>query len=87
MIGPNVDETRRDALVERLFGAMIGAFDLGSVYIGDRLGLYRAVAEHGPASAVELAAATSLNERYVREWLEQRDARLAAFGVFSESEP
>ena len=31
---------RRDALVERLFINAIGAFDLFSVYVGDRLGLY-----------------------------------------------
>jgi hypothetical protein len=32
---------RRDALVGRLFMNAIGAFDLFSVYVGDRLGLYR----------------------------------------------
>ena len=37
-------ETRRDALVERLFNATLGAFDLYAVYLGDRLGLYRALA-------------------------------------------
>ncbi len=36
---------RRDALVERLFANAIGAFDLFSVYVGDRLGLYRALAD------------------------------------------
>jgi hypothetical protein len=38
---------RRDALVERLFMNAIGAFDLFSVYLGDVLGLYRALAERG----------------------------------------
>src|SRR5439155_26945984 len=74
MTSTHVEETRRDALVERLFGATIGAFDLCGVYIGDRLGLYRALAEHGPASASELAGAAGLNERYVLEWLEQQAA-------------
>ena len=37
-------ETRRDALVERLFNATLGAFDLYAVHLGDRLGLYRALA-------------------------------------------
>ena len=41
-------ETRRDALVERLFNATLGAFDLYAVYLGDRLGLYRALASCGP---------------------------------------
>ena len=41
-------EEQRDALVGRLFEATLGAFDLLAVYLGDRLGLYRALAEHGP---------------------------------------
>ena len=36
---------------------------------GDRLGLFKDLAAHGPASSVQLAARTHLNERYVREWL------------------
>jgi hypothetical protein len=63
---------RRDAHVERLFEATLGAMDVLAVYLGVRLGLYRALRERGPATAPELAAATGLNERYVREWLEQQ---------------
>jgi 2-polyprenyl-3-methyl-5-hydroxy-6-metoxy-1,4-benzoquinol methylase len=63
---------RRDALVERLFGATLGALDVASVYIGVRLGLYGALRDRGPSSAPELAEAAGLNERYVREWLEQQ---------------
>ncbi|QHC22094.1 class I SAM-dependent methyltransferase [Streptomyces sp. GS7] len=37
--------------------------------LGDRLGLYRAMAGAGPLTSVELAARTGLVERYVREWL------------------
>lgn len=65
---------RRDALVERLFGAAIGAFDLCGVYLGDRLGLYRALAGRGPTSPAELAAAAGVHERYALEWLEQQAA-------------
>ncbi len=43
---------------------------LAAVYLGDRLGLYRALAETGPSTSTELAARTGLVERYVREWLE-----------------
>ncbi len=53
-----------------------GAFVSGLAYIGDRLGLFAAVAQFGPADSFALAAATDLNERYVREWLKA----LAAFG-------
>ncbi|MER5491642.1 SufS family cysteine desulfurase [Streptomyces sp. NPDC002490] len=40
-----------------------------SVSLGDRLGLYRAMAGAGPLSPAELAARTSTQEQYVREWL------------------
>jgi Rv2258c-like winged HTH domain len=63
---------RRDALVERLFGATLGALDVASVYVGVRLGLYRALRDRGPSSSADLAEAAGLNERYVREWLEQQ---------------
>jgi SAM-dependent methyltransferase len=63
---------RRDALVERLFLATVGTWDVLAVYIGDRLGLYRVLAERGPSTSGELADAAGLNERYVREWLEQQ---------------
>jgi SAM-dependent methyltransferase len=63
---------RRDALVERLFGASLGALDVLAVYLGVRLGLYRALDDLGGAKPEELAAAAGLHERYVREWLEQQ---------------
>jgi len=63
---------RRDALVERLFLATVGTWDVLAVYIGDRLGLYRMLAERGPMTSGDLAAAAGLSERYVREWLEQQ---------------
>jgi DNA-binding IclR family transcriptional regulator len=49
--------------------------DIGSaltaalVVIGDRLGLYRALAAHGPLTSRELAERTDTVERCVREWL------------------
>ena len=63
---------RRDALVERLFEATLGAWDVLAVYLGDRLGLYRALADDGPLTSGQLAGATATHERYVREWLEQQ---------------
>ena len=61
-----------DALVERLFGAMLGTLELFCVYVGDQLGFYRALHEGGPATAPALAARASTTERYTREWLEQQ---------------
>ena len=60
-----------DALVERLFGAVLATMDLHAVYLGDRLGFYRALAA-GPLTSAELAARTATAERYAREWLEQQ---------------
>jgi SAM-dependent methyltransferase len=65
-------EERRDALVGRLFEATLGAFDLLTVYLGDRLGLYAALAERGSCTPSELAEAAGIHERYAREWLEQQ---------------
>jgi 2-polyprenyl-3-methyl-5-hydroxy-6-metoxy-1,4-benzoquinol methylase len=65
---------RRDALVERLFMNAVGAFDLFSVHVGEVLGLYRALADKGPLTSVELAEAAGMHERYAREWLEQQAA-------------
>src|SRR5712692_3865282 len=65
-------EERRDALVGRLFEATLGAFDLMGVYLGDRLGLYRTLSDHGPCTSSELAEAAGIHERYAREWLEQQ---------------
>jgi 2-polyprenyl-3-methyl-5-hydroxy-6-metoxy-1,4-benzoquinol methylase len=63
---------RRDALVGRIFQSVLGAMDLLNVYLGDRLGLYRALQDSGPASSAELASRASIHERYAREWLEQQ---------------
>jgi 2-polyprenyl-3-methyl-5-hydroxy-6-metoxy-1,4-benzoquinol methylase len=66
------DEERTGALVERLFGDILGTVSIFSIYLGDRLGLYSALASGGPATSVELAARAGIAERYAREWLEQQ---------------
>ncbi len=65
-------ERSTDALVGRLFEASIGMFEVMSVYLGDQLGLYRALHDGGPATASDLAARAGIAERYAREWLEQQ---------------
>src|SRR3712207_1586246 len=75
-------ERRRDAFVEDLFEKIIGAMEVATVYLGDRLGLYQALAEGGPATPHELAERTGTHERYTREWLEQQ----AATGILEVEE-
>jgi SAM-dependent methyltransferase len=52
-------------------GATLGA---ALVVLGDRLGLYKAMADAGPLSSAELADRTGTAERYVREWLNAQAA-------------
>jgi 2-polyprenyl-3-methyl-5-hydroxy-6-metoxy-1,4-benzoquinol methylase len=68
----NADEAQRDALAERLFGAALGAYELMTVHLGDRLGYYRALAGGGEVTSAELAREAGTDERYAREWLEQQ---------------
>jgi len=57
-----------------VFGALGGAMTSAMIHLGDRLGLYRALAEAGSATSEELAARTGLHERWLREWLAQQGA-------------
>ena len=61
-----------DALVERLFGATLGALELFSVYLGVELGLYRTLERDGALTPQELADRAGIDPRYAREWLEQQ---------------
>ena len=61
-----------EAIVERLFAALLATLDVQSVYFGDRLGYYRALADGGPQTSGEVAARCGTAERYTREWLEQQ---------------
>lgn len=62
----------RDRFADRILDALAGTIDLYSIYLGDRLGLYRSFVEDGPQTTEELAAATDTHERYIREWCEQQ---------------
>ena len=65
-------EARRDELAGRLVGAVLASLDLQAVYLGDRLGLYRALEDGGPATPPELAERAGIHPRYAREWLEHQ---------------
>src|SRR5688572_30548507 len=62
----------RDALDERLFGALLGGMELLTVDLGVRTGLYPALRDVGPATASELAGRPGIAARYAGEWLEQQ---------------
>src|SRR5690606_20250780 len=47
-------------------------FDIFTIYLGDRLGFYKALATNEWMTSGDLANSTSTHERYVREWLEQQ---------------
>lgn len=66
---PETDPAKLDAFMGKLVGDMSAAMSGPLVIIGAKLGLYRALADAGPSTAVELAGRTGLTERYVREWL------------------
>ena len=63
-----------EEFADRLFRAALGTAEVLSVYLGDRLGWYRALADGGPATAAELVARAGGAPRYAREWLEQQAA-------------
>ena len=65
-------DVERDAFAEKLFRSALGYFEIFSIHLGTKLGLYRALAEIGPATSAELAERGSIAERYAREWLEQQ---------------
>lgn len=66
---PAVDEAKLEELMGRVLVDFGAAYLAPLVVIGDRLGLYRALAKSGPSTSAELASATGTAERYVREWL------------------
>ena len=60
---------------DRIFTSALGYFDITSMYLGLRLGLYRTLADAPPMTASELGERAGIAERYAREWLEQQTTR------------
>ncbi len=71
---PVLDEQKLHELLGRAIVDFGGADIAPLVVIGDRLGLYRALAAAGPLTSAGLAATTGTAERYVREWLNAQAA-------------
>ena len=70
---PALDMDKLNAFIGRFVGDLGAAVHTGMVVIGEKLGLYKALAA-GPMSSAELAARTQTDERYLREWLASQAA-------------
>jgi SAM-dependent methyltransferase len=68
-----IDNDKLNEFIGRFVGDLGAAVHAGMVVIGERLGLYKALAER-PQTAQELAARTNTDPRYVREWLSSQAA-------------
>ncbi len=71
---PQIDEAKLHAFVGKMIGDVGATLTGALVLLGDRLGFYRALAEHGPMTSAALAQRTDTAERYVREWLANQAA-------------
>jgi ubiquinone/menaquinone biosynthesis C-methylase UbiE len=71
---PKIDETRLNETLQKMLEDIGAAMSASLVVIGDKLGLYKVLAQGGPMTPLELAKATGTNERYVREWLANQAA-------------
>jgi 2-polyprenyl-3-methyl-5-hydroxy-6-metoxy-1,4-benzoquinol methylase len=66
---PAIDEAKLNEFMGRAVGDMGAAMHAVLVLLGDRLGLYKGMADSKPVTPAELARRTGTRERYIREWL------------------
>ena len=86
---PTIDEQKLEQFMGQFVQDMGAAATAPLVVIGDKLGLYKAMADGAPVTPAELAERTGCHERYLREWLCQQaasgyvahDASDATFGL------
>src|SRR5262245_54237068 len=74
MDAPVIDRTKLDAFLARAVGDLSAGYGGVMISLGNKLGLYKAMAGAGPISARELAARAGCAERYVSEWLNAQAA-------------
>lgn len=88
---PAINMDKLNAFIGQFVSDLGASVHAGMVVIGEKLGLYKTLAE-GPMTAAELAARTQTDERYVREWLGSQaaggyityDAHTATFSLTEE---
>jgi len=71
---PAVDMDKLMTFLGQVIGELGATVNAGLIVVGDRLGLYKAMAGAGPISSAQLAEKTGTSERYVREWLNAQAA-------------
>ena len=69
-----INEDKLNAFMGQVVGELGATVNAGLIVIGDRLGLYKAMAQAGPVTSAGLAEKTGTAERYVREWLNAQAA-------------
>jgi ubiquinone/menaquinone biosynthesis C-methylase UbiE len=69
MTTQTVDQAKAEAFAGQIVGTLNGAFTGLMISVGHRTGLFDAMANLPPSTSAEIAKATGLDERYVREWL------------------
>jgi len=79
---PSINEDKMNAFLGKVVGDFGASLSSALVYIGQKLGLYKAMSDGGPVTPAELAQRTDTNERYVREWLINQAA-----GGYAEYDP
>src|SRR6185312_550506 len=70
---PAIDMNKLNTFIDQFVSDLGASVHAGMVVIGEKLGLYKALAR-GPVTAAELARMTATDERYVREWLASQAA-------------
>ena len=80
---PAIDQDKLGALLGKMVNELGAAANAALVLLGDKLGLFKAMADGGPMTSQALAQATGTRERYIREWL----AAQAASGFVTYNKP
>ena len=69
MADPQFDQAKADAFSQKMLGILNDASVAQMIVIGHQVGLFDTLAGLAPSTSEQIAAASTLNERYVREWL------------------
>ena len=64
-----IDREKAKQVAQQIMGDVASAMHSAMIFIGDRLGLFKAMKDAGPLTVEQLAAKTGLNPRYLHEWL------------------